>query len=169
MKVILYMAITPNGFIARKDDDTDWVTKIEWDSFRKTIKRIGNMVIGRRTYEIMKTGGEFAGLEDIKIVVVAHKPKTDDQDVSFATSHRQALKLLETQRFKEALVCGGGKLNGTFMQAGLVDEIYLDIEPTVFGQGIPIFGDTDFTAKLQLVETEKLSDNEIRLHYQVLR
>jgi len=73
------------------------------------------------------------------------------------------------KEFETIILTGGGKLNGAFMKEGLVDEIYLDVEPTVFGKGIPLFGDADFEAKLQLIGTKKLSDNEIQLHYKVLK
>ncbi len=46
MKVILYMAVTPNGMIAKKNDDTSWVSEIEWKNFSSMIKKYGNMIIG---------------------------------------------------------------------------------------------------------------------------
>jgi len=61
MKIILYMAITINGFIAKENDDTSFVSEIEWRSFRKMIKNVGNMIIGSRTYEIMRGGEESKG------------------------------------------------------------------------------------------------------------
>jgi len=55
------------------------------------------------------------------------------------------------------------------MAEKLIDEIYIDVEPRVFGRGIPLFNGNDFDANLKLLETKKLSDNEIQLHYQVLK
>lgn len=55
------------------------------------------------------------------------------------------------------------------MKEGLVDEIYLDIEPIVLGKGIQLFEDADFESKLELLETRKFSNNEIQLHYKVLK
>jgi dihydrofolate reductase len=51
----------------------------------------------------------------------------------------------------------------------LVDEIYLDIEPIAFGSGIPLFRDKDFECKLKLLGQKNISDNEIQLHYAVLK
>jgi len=170
VQVIMYMAITANGFIAKQNDDTSWVTSVEWDSFRSMIKRTGNMIIGRRTYGIMREGDEFVGLEGIKAVVVTSKAtKSDNTNITFATDPKQALEILQEQKFKQALVCGGGTLNGVFMKAKLVDEIYLDIEPTLFGKGNPLFGNADFEAKLELLDIKKLSDSEIQVHYKVKR
>lgn len=171
MKVILYMAITINGFIAKENDDTSFVSEIEWDSFRKMIKSIENMIIGSRTYEIMRDGGEFENLENIRMLVVSDNPdfKTIADNHSVAKNPQNALAILENEGFDNALVAGGGTLNTSFMEENLVDEIYLDVEPVVFGKGIRLFRENDFETKLKLLETKKLSDNEIQVHYQVLK
>lgn len=171
MKVILYMAITINGFIAKENDDTSFVSEIEWDSFRNMIKGIGNMIIGSRTYEIMRDGEEFKNLENIRVLVVSENAnlKTIADNHSVAKTPKDALAILDKEGFDNALVAGGGTLNASFVAENLVDEIYLDVEPTVLGKGIRIFRENDFEAKLKLLETKKLSDDEIQLHYQVLK
>jgi len=171
MKVILYMAITINGFIAKENDDTSFVSEIEWDSFRNMIKNTGNMIIGSRTYEIMRDSEGFKNLENIRVLVVSENAnfKTIANSHSVAQSPKDALTILEKEAFNKALVAGGGTLNASFMAENLVDEIYLDVEPVVFGKGIQLFRENDFETKLKLLETKRLSDNEIQLHYQVLK
>ncbi len=171
MKVILYMAITPNGMIATKDDDTSWVTETEWKSFSDMIKEHRNMIIGRRTYEVMLKNNEFnrSNLNNIKTVVLTSKSlKVHNPKLVFtAKKPHDALDMLKG--FSTIMVCGGGGLNSSFMGEKLVDEIYLDIEPLVLGKGIKLFEDADFTAELELVGTKRLSDNEIQLHYKIKR
>jgi dihydrofolate reductase len=168
MKTILYMAITPNGLIAKADDDTSWVTDNEWKSFLKMVQQAGNMIIGRRTYEIMKEAGQFKGLEKIKIVVLTHASLPDSKFCA-ASSPSEALEILYRQGFKSALVAGGGDTNGDFSKEGLIDEIYLDVEPLLFGKGIRLFGNSAFESRLKLLGTKKLSANEVQLHYKVLK
>ncbi len=55
------------------------------------------------------------------------------------------------------------------MEKGLVDEIYLDIEPFVFGSGIKLFADGEWENKLKLLGTKLLSRNTIQLHYKVIK
>lgn len=171
MKVILYMAITANGFIAKENDDTSFVSEIEWDSFRNMVKTAGNMIIGSRTYEIMRDGEEFKNLENIRVLVISENAnfQTITNNHSVIKTPKDALVVLEKEGFDNALVAGGGTLNASFMAENLIDEIYLDIEPVVFGKGIRLFKESDFEAKLKLLEAKKLSDNEIQLHYQVLK
>ena len=171
MKVILYMAITINGFIAKENDDTSFVSEIKWDSFRKMIRSVGNMIIGSRTYAIMRDGEEFKNLENIRVLVVSENEnfKTIANNHLVVKSPKDVLAILENEGFDNALVAGGGTLNASFMTENLVDEIYIDVEPIVFGKGIRLFRESDFEVKLKLLETKKLSDNEIQLHYQVLK
>ncbi len=171
MKVILYMATTINGFIAKENNDTSFVSEIEWDSFLRMIKSVGNMIIGSRTYEIMRDGEEFKNLENIRVLVVSDNTnlQTIANNHLVVKSPKDALAILENEKFDKALVAGGGTLNTSFMVDNLIDEIYLDIEPTAFGKGIRLFRENDFETKLKLLEIKKLSDDEIQLHYEVLK
>ncbi len=167
MKVILYMAISANGYIAKEDDDTSWISTVEWNSYAAIIKKAGCLVVGHRTYDILTKQPEFEELGKIKIIIVSTNDfKTLNQNHHIAKNCNEAIGLLTD--FEEIIVAGGGILNSSFMKAGLVDEIYLDIEPIVFGKGIQLFENADFEVKLELIESNKLSNNEIQLHYKVI-
>lgn len=165
MKVVLYMAITANGYIAKGNNETPWSNE-EWESFSSIVKKIGNLVIGRKTFEIMNQGNEFQKIGNPFTVIVSNK---ENNNSNFVESPEDAIELLKEKGFSEILVAGGGKLNSSFMQKGLVDEIYLDIEPFFFGKGIKLFADNEFEAKLELLETKQLSKNTIQLHYRILK
>ena len=168
MKVILYMAISLNGMIAKSDDDTSWISKEEWDSYSLTVRTAGNLIVGHRTYGILTKQPEFSEFKDVKLVVVAEKDfQTLSANHLVAHSPKEALKILSG--FEQVVVAGGGSLNASFVEENLVDEIYLDIEPIILGKGIPLFRDKGFERKLKLLEQKKITDNEIQLHYQVLK
>lgn len=172
MKVVLYMAISVNGYIAKENDDTSWVSETEWKGYSDMIKKAGNMIIGRRTYEIMLRNDEFnkSELTKIKTVVISNDaslPIHNSKFVFIAKSSKEAIDILRKQGFKTIMICGGGELNSSFIKENLMDEIYLDIEPIVFGSGIKLFSDSIFESRLELLETKKISDNEIQLHYKV--
>lgn len=168
MKVILYMAITINGFIAKENDDTSWISKEEWDSYSLAVRTAGCLIVGRRTYHILTKQPEFEEFKKVKLVAVSQQDfPTLSSDHLVAHSPREALELLKDH--KEVIVAGGGILNASFMAENLVDEIYLDVEPIAFGKGIRLFRESAFEAKLKLLEVKNLSNNELQLHYQVLK
>lgn len=168
MKVILYMAITANGYIAKENDDTNWVSSDEWDSYSSAVRKAGNLIVGYRTYNILTKQPEFREFKKVKIVIVSHKNfRTLNLSHLIAKTPKEALSLLKD--FKEVVVAGGGILNSSFIKENLIDEIYLDIEPIVFGKGIKLFSDNNFESRLKLLESRSINKNVIQLHYKVLK
>jgi dihydrofolate reductase len=82
---------------------------------------------------------------------------------------KAVLQLLAEKGFSSAFIAGGGKVNASFLAEGLIDEIYLDVEPLLFSKGIPVIAPVDFEYDLQLLATKKLNDNTVQLHYKVLK
>lgn len=166
MKVILYMAMSANGFIAKKDDDTSFISKEEWGAYADTVRKAGNVIIGRRTYEIFAKQPEFKQLEGAKVIILSEQNfKTLDSNHLVAKSPEEALEFVKN--FEEVIVAGGSSTNKSFLEENLIDEIYLDVEPIVFGEGIPLFAPVNFKKQLELIGIKNISDNEIQLHYKV--
>lgn len=171
IKVILYMAISVNGMVAKLDDDTSWTSEEDWKSFNSVGKKVGNIIMGRRTFEIMREDNQFP-VEDLFNVVVTHqdvKNEWGEKALFTPNSPEWILTKLEEMGFKEAFIGGGGGINSLFLKSGLVDEIYLDVEPVVFGKGIPLFAPEEFEYQLELLDSRKLNNNTIQLHYRVNR
>lgn len=168
MKTILYMAVSVNGFVAGENDDTSWVSGEEWKSFEKIANEAGNIVIGRRTYEIMSGAGELDKFGNYTVVVVTNRALRGLP--RFATgvkSPEEALAILQKKEFKIALVAGGGGLNSSFLKEKLIDEVYVDVEPYVLGKGIPLFKPDDISQRLKLLEVNRFSGDTVQLHYKV--
>lgn len=169
MKVILYMAITANGIIAKEDDSSEFLTETEAESYMDAVKGAGALIIGRRTYEVLSAQPEFEEFlkAGVKIVAVSHDSTLTLKDSKHVIAHspQEALELFK--EFNEVVVAGGAKLNASFMEEGLIDEMYLDIEPSILGKGIPLFNGNDFEKNLKFLGHKMLSDNEIQLHYKV--
>lgn len=162
------MAATVNGVIAREDDSVSFVSKIDFSEFPGHIREIGNLVVGRRTYEIMAAGGEFERLGNIKVVVVTGSEfRTVSPDHTIARMPQEALLQLDQAGFSQALVAGGGGLNASFLAENLLDEIYLDVEPWIIGRGVRLFSEGYFEAKLKLIEVKELKKGTVQLHYQI--
>ncbi|MCB9823958.1 dihydrofolate reductase family protein [Candidatus Nomurabacteria bacterium] len=84
---------------------------------------------------------------------------TTDEIVDFA----------KEKGFKNLLIIGGENTNGQFLKAGLIDEIVLSVHPLVIGNGLTLFGKSDFDVSLQLLGTKKIDNELVQLRYKVLR
>ncbi len=162
----MYMASTLNGFIAKENDDTSWISNEEWDSYSARIRKAGNLIVGRRTYYILTKQPEYSELKDVKLVVVSHQDiQKVDRDHIVVTTPRESLEILKD--YEEVVIAGGGILNASFVEENLVDEIYIDIEPILFGKGIILFNGEDCERRLKLIDIKKITKNEVQLHYLV--
>jgi dihydrofolate reductase len=167
MKTILYLAQTVNGYIARENDSTPW-SKEEFAAFYSAVKKAKNLIIGKRTCIIIGNSGLEECGYPFTVVVTRSPARISYKNCVAARSPKEALKMLKAKRFNEAIIGGGSKLATSFLKQSLIDEIWLDIEPLVFGKGIPLFQESELEAKLRLVKTVRLSKNTIRLQYKIL-
>jgi dihydrofolate reductase len=166
MKVILHMAVTANGLIASGKEETPWSFE-EWVDYCEAVVRAGNVIIGRKTYEIMKMAGDLIKIADQTVVVLTTRLPKEEGNVVFVNSPQKALEVLQSKGFTEALVAGGAKCNASFMAANVINEVCLNVEPYLFGSGVPLFSPYAFKHRLELLEKRSLNDNTIQLRYRI--
>lgn len=165
------MAISANGIIATKTGSEDFLSHDNWTQFVKLAPRVGGFIWGRKTYEaVIKWEGDYLNdLKEVKKVVLSRSPIELKEGFILANSPEHALSKFEKEGFKEAIVTGGSIINSEFAKRGLIDEIMLEVNPTVLGEGIPLFAPSDFELKLELIEAKKVSENVFELRYKVLK
>lgn len=169
MKTTLYMAVSADGFIARSDDTTPWSDE-EWAAFLSEVRSVGNMIIGRRTFEKIASDTGFDEYGDATIVVVSSEAlESGASGIEHATSPEEALQSLEGKGFSEALVAGGATLNASFLKSGLIDRVVLDVEPRLLGSGLRLCSGEVPECDLRLDEVRNLSDQSVQLRYSVVK
>jgi dihydrofolate reductase len=173
MKTILYMTLTANGYFAQADK-THAIPKEILGDLSKSVGITGNIINGRRTYlmgrqsyDLLRRQAAQKNLA-IEVVIVSDVP-LEDKGICVVGSPQEALEHLDQKGLGTALVAGGGQLDSAFLSQGLVDEIYLNILPTMANNGGVLATTGGLEADLLLLGTTKLSDNILQLHYRVAR
>jgi dihydrofolate reductase len=164
MKVFIIAALTADGFIGRDAGHlADWTSPEDKKLFVSLTKQAGTMVMGARTFATI--GKALPGR---KTIVYTSKPEAFSVEGVEATNEAPEvlLRRLAGEGIEQVAICGGASIYGLFMRAGLVDELYLTIEPVLFGAGITLF-DAPTQTKLHLLESRPLNDNTVLLHYAV--
>ena len=171
MKLVLYMGVSINGYIAKQDGDSEWTSDEDLKGFFDHSKRIGNVIMGKNTFHAANSYGYFPFPEALNMVVTHEQINNKWGDNVIFTDHtpKDILKLLEEKGFKEAFLIGGGQLNSSFAKEKLIDEIYLDVEPLALGAGIQVFAQSNFEFELKLLEINKLNEDTVQLHYEVIK
>ncbi len=166
MKVTIIVATTVDGFIGRTPGhlSTTWTSPEDKLWFKEFTKQAGVMVMGSRTFA---TFGR--GLPGRKIFVYTRKPEQFAAISGVETIRVDPgafIKRLEEEGHEHLAVCGGSTIYRLFMAAGVVDDIYVTLEPLLFGTGIPLF-DQEVGTKLTLIDSRPLNESSLLLHYAV--
>lgn len=172
MKTILYAALTVNGMVAKTDGNSDWPSVEDFECFNNTCRKAGGVIMGRYTFDNFNGGNlaDWPNADGLHIVLTHQEYlETKHPNIKLVKSPLEAIKVAEEVGLKEVVVCGGSKTFGIFMKEKLVDEMYLDIEPLVFGEGMPFFNAGAFETKLEFIASKMLSHQTIQLHYKVCK
>jgi dihydrofolate reductase len=171
MHVFLIAAISIDGFIAPEvsTNSTEWTSGADKEFFTQRSKQAGVMVMGSTTFETIGRP-----MKDRLTVVISSKPKPekyahiDDSQVRYTSqSPTEIVKQLELEGFKEIALCGGSSIYTQFMNAGLVNSLYITVEPIIFGGGVSLFNKTLDQQKLKLIKSEKIGEDTMLLEYTV--
>lgn len=172
MKVILDMAISPNGYIAREDGDEDWLPSAGWDEFVVLAKEFNNIVMGRETYDQITARYKdynFDNVEcDHKVIVTRDNDFIAPTGYTVVHSPEEALHYIEKTGMETLFLIGGGKLNSEFFKRRLIHEVQLTVNPYIIGKGRSFISPEEFDAPLELIETNELSGGRVQIKYRVL-
>lgn len=158
------MATTIDGFIAKSDGNSDWVSPVDTDNFMAQIMEKGCVIVGNNTYNQFL--GDLYPVDGVLNVVVTSKPDREKDGVIFVSgSPNEIVELIEKKGHTKALLIGGGTTNSKFLEAGLVDEIILTIHPITLGKGIPLFNGNEVGKSFELTDVEKLGEGLVKLYY----
>ena len=169
MKVTLYMAISIDGYIAKKDGDSHWVSEADSKIFEKKIEEAGCIVVGRKTFD--QYYNDLYPVEGVTNIVLTNDAtrKDKNENVIFVPSPKEALQVAEKKGYDKVLLIGGGHVNGTFIQENLIDDVFLSVHPLVLGEGIKIFENFRKQVELNFVGSKEMEDGLVQLHYKIRR
>jgi dihydrofolate reductase len=166
MNVFIIAAISADGYIARhKQEFADWTSPADKKMFVQLTKQAGVMVMGSTT---ARTIGR--ALPGRRTIVYTTNPASIGIDGVETTSEppQELVRRLSDEGVAEVAICGGSSVYSQFLVSGVVDELYVSVEPLLFGQGIKLYtAQHDIT--LELITSRRLDDDydTVLLHYRV--
>ncbi len=169
MKITLIMVSSVYGVNARNANHNACESTSPEDKkhCQELSKKIGVVLMGGNTF---KASGRKNYPGRIAYLLTRNPDKYDFGENVFPVSGtpQSVASHLRSQGHEEVALIGGAQVNREFLQAGLVEEIYLTVEPVIFGKGLHVFDDQELENKLTLLNSKKLNDKgTILLHYKV--
>ena len=164
MNIILYNAVSLDGFIATLEGDSDWVSDVDAEVFEAKCKEAGCILVGRKTFEQFPELYPMDGVENI-VLTRDETMSSANERVHFVHSVQEAVEAAEKFEYQTAILAGGSKANSSFLKAGFVNEIYLSVHPLALGEGLKMFGEQGEGLSFKLLDVTELGEGLVLLHY----
>lgn len=175
-KVIYGGACSVDGFVADRSGAIDWLhwSKDVEQIMARSWAETDTVLMGRKTWEVAMAaggGGEMPGVTidgtyvfSRTLTAVSGKNTTLVSDDAAGFVAR-----LKRRPGKNIMLMSGGNLASSLLQAGVVDEVGLNVHPLLLGAGVPAFVDTGTRIKLRLLECRPLDGGCVFVNYAVSR
>ncbi len=162
----VFIGMSVDGFIARLDDDLEWLTSrgdqagdTGFESFMATID---HMVMGRGTYEKVLESG-FWAYDGKRMLVLSSTLESTDPRIQVVRSLTEARVILDASA--RSVYVDGGQVVQAFLREGLIDELTITRVPVLIGEGKPLFGALPEDIDLALVENLTLGAGLTQARY----
>ncbi|MGH1340782.1 MAG: dihydrofolate reductase family protein [Nannocystales bacterium] len=146
--VRVYIATSLDGYIAGPDDDLSWLPTEagpgtdEALGFEAFMADVGAMLMGRRTYDVVRSLGEGWPYGETPVLVATHRELESDLPTVRAVSGSTDAVLdaaLEEAGGRDVYLDGGAMVQAA-LEVGRVDELIVTLVPVLVGGGVPLFG-----------------------------
>ena len=177
-KIIVYIATSADGFIARADGSVDWLDRpgLKGDySIGVFYKSIDTILWGRKTCDMALDfqkkgvpGSAFDARVKNYVFTRGPHPAAAPAGVEFVSEPVKAFtSRLRKQRGKDIWMMGGAGIIASFLDEGEIDEFMIHVIPTFIGEGIPLIAPGRRNVPLKLISSRKFPDGVVKLHYAV--
>jgi len=161
-----------DNFLARKNDAVDWLLWCDEAAAVMAVywKTIDTILMGRKTYEVALRGSKgkspYGGMKSY-VFSKTLKPADHPHVTIVPSDAAEFVRALKKQPGKDICLMGGGELANSLFEAGLIDEIGLNIHPVLLGSGVPLFHAMSRQIDLELLESNTFKNGCVCVRYRV--
>lgn len=171
-KLILYISMSLDGFIATPEDDLSWLSIVEQAGedygYTALNDRVDTYIVGRRTYDVVLqlTGGVFPHAGHHTCYIITREPREAENGVSFYSGDlAELIHRLKQEEGKDIYCDGGGEIVKLLMEKNLIDEYIISIIPIILGDGKRLFKGGVPRINIQAMPTKQFASGLVQLHY----
>ncbi|WP_191556278.1 dihydrofolate reductase family protein [Metabacillus idriensis] len=169
-KIVLFIAISLDGYIARLDGDISWLNEVQGvgdNGYSEFIESIDTVVMGKKTYDhvLLLTNNQYP-YKGKTSYIFTRKESSTSSDLHFTMEDPAAFaEKLKSQHGRDIWLVGGSEILDSFMKKNLVDEYIITTAPIILGNGIPLFKTRNPEIKLKLKSSSKYGEF-VQNHYE---
>jgi dihydrofolate reductase len=181
LKTQYYTASSLDGFIATEDHSLEWLFPlgdINQTSYPTFFAQVGALAMGASTYEWMlrhvvarAADAQSAWPYTQPTWVFTHRdlPAVPGADLRFVRGDVQPVhaQMCAAANGLNVWLVGGGDLVGQFHDAGLLDEVFVQVGSVTLGAGRPLLPRRIVAPALRLLSVRQVGSGFAELHYEV--
>jgi dihydrofolate reductase len=169
-KVILYIATSLDGYIAKPNDDLSFLSIVEKKGedygYNNFINTADTIILGRKTYDwVIKQVTEFPH-SNKNVFVITRTAKSSVGNIQFYSGNLKELVLkLKNEQGLNIFIDGGAEIVHELLKENLIDEFIISVIPILVGNGIQLFKNGRPELQLKLESTKQFDTGLVQLHY----
>ncbi len=171
-KVILYIAMSLDGYIAKPNDDLSFLSIVEKEGedygYADFMTNIDTLIVGRKTYDyvLREIGATHYDNGQRELYVITRTERPSVGRTKFYTGDLTNLVgKLKSENGKNIFCDGGAEIVNELLKNDLLDEIIISVIPILVGNGTRLFKDGRPEQKLKLVNVKTFDTGLTQLHY----
>lgn len=167
-KVIVYIAMSLDGYIAGEGDDLSFLSIVEQDGedygYASFVETIDTVIIGRKTYDwVCKQG--IIPHEDKSLHIITRNPQLSETSSRYYSGDlSELIDTLQNEQGKHIYCDGGAELIDSLLHLKMIDECIISIIPTVLGKGISLF-QNHHDIHINLLNSTSYPSGLVQVHY----
>jgi len=169
-KVILYIAMSLDGYIATPDNGLEFLSLVEEKdqdySYKDFVNTVDTVIVGRKSYDkVLSMGMEYPHT-DKNLYIITRTPRPTVGSTTFYTGDlKELVSDLKRNEGKDIYVDGGAEIANEMLSENLIDEFYISVIPVLLGNGISLFNSSRPQVRLKLISTKSYNKGLVQLHY----
>jgi len=169
-KSILYIAASLDGYIAKPNDNLDFLTIVQKEGedygYTDFINSVDTVILGRKTYDWVMTQVPEFPHQDLDSYILTRTSRPDIGKIHFYNGNLKDLILkLKATDGKNIFIDGGAEVVNALLKEDLIDEFIISIIPVLLGDGTRLFNDSRPEHFLELVSVKSFEKGLVQIHY----
>jgi len=170
-KLILFIAMSIDGYIARKDDNIDFLKLVEIPGedygYADHLQNIDTIIWGRKTFDKVLSFGKGVPNKDKKIFVISRSKQGKEEHAEYSADLIGLVTTLKQQEGKDIYCDGGAEIIHQLLNHRLIDRMIVSVIPHLLGDGIRLFKDNILEQQLTLKRSISYPLGLVQLWYDV--
>ncbi|GAB2796017.1 dihydrofolate reductase family protein [Rhabdobacter roseus] len=169
-QVILYIAMSLDGYIAKPNDDLSFLSIVEKEGedygYADFVSTIDTVILGRKTYDwVMKQVCEFPHADKNAYIITRTARPTIGKTVFYTGDLTELVRQLKSENGKNIFCDGGAEIVNELLKNNLLDELMISVIPVLIGNGTRLFKDDRPEQKIKLINVKTFDTGLTQLHY----